>query len=213
MPNWCFNSVQVSADTEAELKEFIEFATQSHTSRHINIYSKEREVIVDENAKGVFWNFITPPVEIQDEYFGEQPRVEVGVPVNHPDFLKKAREERKKSNHWYDWNIENWDTKWDVQLEPERIEIQQNPSDNSFFFIWQFDTAWSPATCVYYKMAERFPNLHFEFEITEEANFYAARLIFKDGQPYSEDWADNPTKADYERLEIPCPEWLDEETA
>lgn len=211
MPNWCFNSVQVSADTEIELKEFIVFATKSHTS-HWKDW-KSDEVVTDHDSKGVFWNFITPPIEIQDEYFGEQPKFESELPVEHPDFLKQAREKRKVSNHWYDWNISNWDTKWDVQLEPERIEIVQNPSDDSFYFIWQFDTAWSPATCVYHAMAKKFPNLHFEFEITEEANFYAARLIFENGVLASEDWADNPTKADYDRLDIPCPEWMEEETA
>jgi hypothetical protein len=203
MPNWCYNSVTVSAQTEAELKAFIEFANQPHTSRHINIYSKEREVVVDENAKGVFWNFITPPEEIRDEYFGEQPRYSDKLPVSDPDWYSQVEERRKVSRFWYDWNITNWGTKWDIifdeHSEADIIELQDEWCLN-----WYFETAWSPAEPVFRAMAERFPNLEFNFQVTEEANFYAGYQIYKGGVLVKDDFAESPSHADYIRLDIPC---------
>jgi hypothetical protein len=62
-------------------------------------------------------------------------------------------------------------------------------------------------------MSERFPELHFEYEITEEANFFAGKVSYKNGEELDAVWVDNPTHADFLSLDIPCTicYWDDEE--
>jgi len=201
MPNWCYNSVVISADTEAELHEFIQFANQTHTSRYRDVF-KDNEEVVNEYAKGVFWNFVTPPKEIRDEYFGEQPRYADKLPVSDPNWWAQVQEQRKSSNFWYDWNITNWGTKWDVELEPNQFDIDEC-NNGTYSFCWTFETAWSPALPVYLAMSERFPNLTFDYEITEEANFFVGKLVFKNGL-VKEEFVNDPTHQDFFDLDIPC---------
>ena len=53
---------------------------------------------------------------------------------------------------WYDWRVQNWDTKWDaydVEVtddDPECLEIQ-------------FNTAWSPPEAICNKIREDFPDI------------------------------------------------------
>jgi len=123
---------------------------------------------------GVFWNFVTPTDT--ETYF--------------------------EGSNAYFWNLENWDTKWDIELDREYIDIES--SSDSFYFVWSFDTAWSPAEAVYLAMSKRFPTLEFDFEITEEANFYAGKLRYEGGEIVQKVIVESPTHKDYEDLNIPC---------
>jgi len=201
MPNWCYNSVLVHASTEAELQEFIKFAKQTHRAEYFDVFSDE--IKIEENAQGVFWNFITPPEEIREEYFGRQPQYSDSLPVSDPNWWAQAEERRAVSNHWYDWNITNWGTKWDITFD-EYSESHITPTKDGYEMLWYFETAWSPAQPVYDKMAEMFPHLEFNYEITEEGNFYAGKLFYQNGELLESIFVDNPTHEDYLSLDIPC---------
>ena len=205
MPNWCNNSVIVSAKTEAELNEFLDFCDQTHTSRHTNWRTNEIEV--DENAKGVFLNFITPTN--LEAYWSTEP---IKATPEGTDFMAEFTRSMAEDNDWYHWNVRNWGTKWDIILEREFIGDFDQNNDGDWYFHWYFDTAWSPAVEAYDAMAKRFPNLEFNFEITEEANFYAGILNYANGELVSDQYIDNPTHHDFvDVLDIPCPEcgWAD----
>ena len=55
-------------------------------------------------------------------------------------------------DRWYDWRLQNWDTKWDAydvtvtDDDPECLEIE-------------FSTAWSPPEAICHKIREDFPDL------------------------------------------------------
>ena len=55
-------------------------------------------------------------------------------------------------DRWYDWRVQNWDTKWDaydvevVDPDPENMEIE-------------FNTAWSPPEAVCSALREQYPDL------------------------------------------------------
>jgi len=64
---------------------------------------------------------------------------------------------------WYNWNIKNWGTKWDVDLENiERVD------ENTLTAV--FDSAWSPPIEAYNHMVEM------GFEI--EAHYYEPGIAF-----------------------------------
>jgi len=58
----------------------------------------------------------------------------------------------KADDRWYDWRVQNWDTKWDAydvvvtDDDPECLEIE-------------FNTAWSPPEAICHKIREDFPDL------------------------------------------------------
>jgi hypothetical protein len=64
---------------------------------------------------------------------------------------------------WYDWNINNWGTKWDFELENvERVDANTITAS--------FDSAWSPPIEAYEKMEQ----LGFEIE----AKYYEPGMAF-----------------------------------
>jgi len=202
MPNWCFNTAVMAANTQAELEEFIQFAKQTHTS---NFYEPFSDVKVEQEQGGVFWNFITPITFILDQYYAkEQPRHSDSLPMSDPDWYKQVEERRLKSNWWYDWNITNWGVKWDCawdeQDEPEIVDLK----DGGHLLVWHFDTAWGAPVPVYHAMAERFPNIEFDFEATEESNAFLGKMTFVNGKAITDEWVRQPTHKDYTKFDIPC---------
>ena len=207
MPNWTMNSVIVSAKTEAELTEFLDFCDQPHTSNHVDW--KTGEHVVDENAKGVFWNFVSPTDT--EAYFAQETRKPA---PEGTDLLAEISKQFAEGMDWYNWNVRNWGTKWDITLHRDEIGDFDQNNDGDWYFHWYFDTAWSPAEPAYHAIAKRFPNLEFAYEITEEANFFAGKLLFRNGELLGEVWVDSPTHHDFMELDIPCPEcnWVDSDT-
>ena len=55
-------------------------------------------------------------------------------------------------DRWYDWRLQNWDTKWDAYEvsidddDPDQLEVS-------------FETAWSPPEAVCHAMREKYPDL------------------------------------------------------
>jgi len=58
----------------------------------------------------------------------------------------------KCDDRWYDWRIQNWDTKWDAydvvvtDDDPEQFEVE-------------FNTAWSPPEAICNQIREDFPDI------------------------------------------------------
>ena len=55
-------------------------------------------------------------------------------------------------DRWYDWRVQNWDTKWDcydvvvTDDDPESVEIE-------------FNTAWSPPEAICHALREQYPDV------------------------------------------------------
>ena len=53
---------------------------------------------------------------------------------------------------WYDWRLQNWDTKWDAydvtitDDDPDQLEVE-------------FSTAWSPPEAICHKLREDYPDI------------------------------------------------------
>jgi hypothetical protein len=77
-------------------------------------------------------------------------------PDNTPE--KFAQEHREKINtklyghaNWYDWQIANWGTKWDVGRRAHDSKITVKNTDKNLTL--NFQSAWSPPVEFYKKMA------------------------------------------------------------
>ena len=52
----------------------------------------------------------------------------------------------EESDDWYEWNNENWGTKWDVGENDNNNDYWNYDEDTDYF---NFDTAWSPPSVLY----------------------------------------------------------------
>jgi hypothetical protein len=107
--------------------------------------------------------------------------------VPMPDELKDSepfnekhpkRDEFKKkygAYDWYDWRVQNWGTKWDV----DEANIEQHGDE---FATIVFSTAWSPPQVAIGALAAKFPELKFKLAFIEEGNGFVGYDIWRDGE-------------------------------
>ena len=147
MPNWVYNHVHISGDAET-LSQFWANATKPYPTAikdPDNTYGTLDGVW--EMSKGGEFSFmnIVPPTDLE-AYFttsnGSEP-----------------------AGNWYNWNISNWGTKWDVDVEDEDIQ------DDHIYI--KFDTAWSPPMDIFEAIVRDNPTLSLSVEWEEEQGFGA----------------------------------------
>ena len=61
-------------------------------------------------------------------------------------FFKPTPPELKEEG-WYEWNVENWGTKWNCDAQ-DWVKVENPNADESSVTFW-FDSAWSPPTALY----------------------------------------------------------------
>ena len=125
MPNHCHNRVTFySANTEA--------------------VAKLKQIFEDENCFGQI---------IPEPDWPNTPNKDGELPVKHEDpWLTYRWSNGRQDDRWYDWRIQNWDTKWDcydvvvTDDDPESVEIE-------------FNTAWSPPEAICNQIREDYPDV------------------------------------------------------
>ena len=134
MPNWCRNRVTV-------------FGNEDEVSKVKDIF---------ESKDSVFGKIIPSPdwSKIPNED-GQLPKVREhkNPKTGEVSFVTTEFPDGTNDSRWYDWNIANWDTKWDItggveidEQDTEQIEIN-------------FNTAWSPPEAICRKLRDMFPDL------------------------------------------------------
>lgn len=137
MPNWCQNNVAVSGPAK-DIKKF---------SKWLN------------DGKGLLTKINPTPKALLGTAAGFH-----GDPEEQEKLEKKSAANKKKYGYanWYDWNVANWGTKWDIDAEIDDI----SSSDEEIIF--GFNSAWSPPEAAFETMSEKFPNLSFRHAFMEE---------------------------------------------
>jgi hypothetical protein len=179
MPNWVYNNVSVSGT-----KETIEAFYEKATATHPETFDKETgKVIYTENPEFSFWNFVSPPKEAVEsgEYFGthgfSDGESQGDTPVN-----------------WYNWNNENWNTKWDACDTHSETTINK---DGSADISISYSTAWSIPEPVMEAMVKQHPELTFSFSCEEEQG-WGAEYSGTDGElSLDKSWDTPDSHADY----------------
>ncbi|WP_088656226.1 DUF1281 family ferredoxin-like fold protein [Geofilum rhodophaeum] len=180
MPNYVKNRLVINGTPEQVKEVFDKFNThipaKLHTSYTGSVICKE----IDNSNYNVGWfNLKTgmferrnaePVLGLPDGW-----EFEIQQPIDHfPDFNKVkpqpenifngdlGREEEEMCKRegrptWYDWNRENWGTKWNCS------ECKQE-SHNTFVFT----TAWQGVPNLILEISKAFPELQFEYEFADE---------------------------------------------
>ena len=144
MPNHCHNRVT--------------FYTATGDDDSVAKIAKIKQIFEDEECFGQIIpepDWLNTPLMSKDvkEYSFSKPRGKVGeLPVmTKTPYGMSSRfpSTGEQDDRWYDWRIQNWDTKWDaydveiIDDDPENLEIE-------------FNTAWSPPEAVCHALREKF---------------------------------------------------------
>jgi len=132
MPNWCSNRVSFySDDTSAleKLKNIFE------SDEPFNSLVPAPDWKNTPNDKG--------ELPVLREMKDTEGRV-IHTTYDFPD--------GKNDDRWYDWNIFNWGTKWEVS----GVECDHWDGNS---FECEFETAWSPPEGIYYALRHLFPDV------------------------------------------------------
>ena len=129
MPNWCSNNLIVKGPKK-DLDAFKATLNQKDEKGEVTPFSFAQTVPPPANM-------LTGSLSMEDR----QKAKDTGIPT------------------WYDWNIENYGTKWDacearVKVTPLRVNV------------W-FDTAWAPPLAWLKNVSVKFPNLIFTLAYNE----------------------------------------------
>ena len=133
MPNWCNNRVTISSNTEDD-SQFKELVAKFQVDRPFNEIFPQPDWKTIPNEKGQL-----PVAEEIKNSNGEL----VTITNNFPD--------GKNDDRWYHWCIDNWGTKWDVNVGEGDID-----EDYAEF---EFETAWAPASGIFDKIKEDYPDV------------------------------------------------------
>ena len=134
MPNHVYNTVKLTGDYDdlhilkklLSMPQPIQLAEGQFDFQDINFYS-----------------LISPDESIWEEY-------------NGPEIMGRSLEESLKfaSNHWYDWNIRNWGTKWNAYDKVVCHNLDDESVD-SYYITYEFNTAWSPPEGIMKALAKK----------------------------------------------------------
>jgi len=150
MPNWVTNTLSIIGTPEVIAQMRAQLSAPYEVS-HYDFFREETEIVKVEKPFS-FWNIIKPTdLEAYNDGKGKS---------------------QEGADHWYNWNIRNWGTKW------EASEVQTSESPESLGF--GFDTAWTPPIEAIDKLAEQYPTAYIELAYTEEQGWGGA-IEWKDG--------------------------------
>jgi len=143
MPNHCFNRVTIyNADDTDKSREQI---------------AKLKAIFEDENVFGQIIpepDWANTPLLTSDNRFGTKYGNDGELPQYVEDPVKRLvfRSTDITDQRWYDWRVQNWDTKWDAydvtveDEDPDQLEVT-------------FNTAWSPPEAICSQIREDYPDV------------------------------------------------------
>jgi hypothetical protein len=184
MPNWVYNGLTIEGSPDSVKKLMEQMNTpfvRVHDNWDIATQQMQKQQVTYPNPVFAFWNIVKPTN--LEAYDGPQPKTE--------NFEQAMRFE---SDHWYDWNVRNWGTKWDVAVSsldtnPDTY-MEETVNGENHVVYYNFETAWSRPMGALTKLSEQYPDLLFTLVYEEESGWGGECEILR-GKVISESEYDN----------------------
>jgi hypothetical protein len=170
MPNWVFNGLTIEGSPE----EINKLVTQMNKpfkkiADNWNMETKQMEVKLYTYPNPVFaFHNIYNHIEagISDEEYIKQP--DHTLPIQEAMMFN--------GNHWYDFNVREWGTKWDIAVGaddeyPDTYMEGPTPNGENLVVYYNFNTAWSPPHPAISKLSAQYPSLLFTLSYEEETGW------------------------------------------
>ena len=158
MPNWTQNEVTFSSAKTTNIKKIKEIFEKG---------SPFGQLIKEPN-----WSTVPlKGTEKSDPFMkkplgkkGELPIIEE-LKLNNGEVMKlsKFKSTNAQDTRWYDWRLQNWDTKWDVPKDDIEITEINNGS-----IVIGFNTAWCAPYAIYKKLRNKFKDVKIEWWARDE---------------------------------------------
>ena len=132
MPNWCQNRVSFYSEDTSALEKLLNIF---QSDEPFNSIVPSPDWKTTPNDKG--------DLPVKREMKNPDGRV-VYTTYDFPDGTNDDR--------WYDWNVNNWGTKWEVS------DVECDHWDGNSFEC-EFETAWSPPEGIFYALRQLFPDV------------------------------------------------------
>lgn len=170
MPNWVYNTLSASGTAE-EITAFEAEMKKPHphfVPHETDKWGHKDGVFrMTETEEFSFWNAVAP-TDLEHYFTGE---------------------------NWYNWNISNWGTKWDVTAEDVELTIND---DGTGDWTCRLETAWSPPIEAFRAIAEKYPTLALSLVYEEEQGWGGEVCSDGDGGIFQMEEYDIPeSHADY----------------
>jgi len=205
MPNWVYNHLTV-VGSPTDVNACVAQLSAPYIRTYVELVNKDGELADEQRIERVerdfsFWNIIRPSDDILEEYHSSR-RLEntrtgwLPEALTGEGSLLAESQSAPISNHWYDWNIRNWGTKWDTDAELERLG-----DDHAYY---RFETAWSPPVEVITALSAQYLGIVFSLEWEEEQGF-GGEFFFRGGEmEVAKEWGIPDSHADNEERDRPC---------
>lgn len=184
MPNWVYNGLTIEGNPE-QVKSLIKqmnkpFVQSIKPNGDLAYKVEERKYV---NPIFSFHNIYSyKDAGITDEEYH-------AVPVFPEKFSLEF-----KGTDWYNFNIRNWGTKWDVAVaegdEYSNTSIQETENGENYVVYYNFETAWSRPLPAIQKLSTQYPTLLFTLSYEEETGWGGEMEILR-GEIISESEYEN----------------------
>ena len=162
MPNYCTNNLTVTGDAK-EIKRFHEAITAGELQAH------EHFRILD--------NLFPTPKELKDTtkgHYGEGTEKQI-----KQEEMNKANIKKFGSPDWYDWNCENYGSKWS-DFDGVFGQVSDNEINATFM------SAWSPIGEGIRNVSKQFPTLDFVLSYDEGGMAFCGGYAFRNGEIFAD---------------------------
>lgn len=191
MPNWVSTSLNITGPTD-EVLRFVSSIKKDEDGRTYRIVESLFPTPDDLRIEASFALETVPQKWAEWVADGSWTQEKYDEEVERNKTLREKQEAniaKYGTKDWYDWQYDNWGTKWGdcrTDMTGEPIAIAGGLMTVGF----AYDSAWGTLDKAFYKISKDFPNCVFFFEYDEEAGFFMGAEAMRNGETVAEGmWA------------------------
>ena len=88
-----------------------------------------------------------------------------------------------KKDGWYNWRVDNWGTKWELNALEIHTDYYAVSEDNDTWCVtYGFNTAWGPSTGITELVAKAFPTVWIHHSYDEPGMDFSGYQVYLDGE-------------------------------
>jgi len=169
MPNWVMNGLTIEGSPE-QVKSLMEQMNKPfkmvHDSWNMETHQQEKKLTTYPNPVFAFHNIYSylDHGVTEEQYLSQPP---------HDKTMKDWF--KFEGNDWYNFNVREWGTKWDVAIcdndKYSDTSMEDTANGENHVVHYNFNTAWSRPMNALIKLSEQYPTLLFTLSYEEETGW------------------------------------------
>lgn len=169
MPNWCYNGLTIEGNPD-EVKKLIQQMNTPYSMIHDNWNMDTKQMEVKQTT------YPNPVFAFHNIWNHRQEGIDDLEYVKQRDHSLPIDEAMKfQGNTWYDWNVRNWGTKWDVAVSADDkypdTYLEEATNGENHVAYYNFNTAWAPPVAAIARLSIQYPSLLFTLSYEEETGW------------------------------------------